>query len=351
LKKLLIVLLTVALTLSLFAVASAATVNVYMGGRYWIEYRSNASTLDPTGKTLIFENLSPSTSNDSMVLINWAVKAESGNSWAQLKWEEQTWTVPASASCFTYAFGQNNIGDMFDWQYNTGGPATTIGFQSALNSGGDWGSNGIDTPGQYDPMWFNRPKHVLAFGIHGDSFKVNLEYGPNMMNKDGKDANPMVGTFVFKFDAGDVHVGYSTFSDICAGNSFIVGTKFKFEGLGTLLADYYSSKPYWATASADTFQANISLDEMKLNATLAYFIDPNFSGDTGDNYIGIGVGYSGFEKVSVGLKYFMDDANGGKHGYDLNATYNVGAFNVRAGYAVRGSADGYIYVGAFGSMW
>jgi len=342
LKKLLIVLLVVAMTLSLTAIAFGATVNTYMGGRWYFTWRSNNN-----GVTNIDLNRASAGEalwdNRTMITMNWSVKAESGNSWAKLQWLCEVWSNPNTGN-FTYAIGQNNIADMIDWQFNTGNASTTLIGQASIV--------GIDTLGPYDPMFFNRPKQIFAIGIHTDALKLNIEASPNDLNGDG--LKMWVAALTYKMDAGDIHVGITGQTDIVGGASYIVGTKYKLEGLGTLVADYYSATGSAGGVlnswSANQFQAGLSLDEMKMNFVVAYVM-PN-SADATQNFLGLQAAYTGIDKISLNVRYFADDANGTKHGYELFGTYNVGAFNLRLGYEVPNDPSlAYFCLGAFGQIW
>jgi hypothetical protein len=344
LKKLLIVLLVVAMTLSLTAIAFGATVNTYMGGRWYFTWRSNNNGV--TNVDLNKASASESQwDNRTMITMNWSVKAESGNSWAKLQWLCEVWSAPNTGN-FTYSIGQNNIADMIDWQFNTGNASTTLIGQNSIV--------GIDTLGPYDPMFFNRPKQIIAIGIHTDALKINLEASPNDLDGDG---NKMwVAALTYKMDAGDVHVGITGETDIVNGASYIVGTKLKFEGLGTFVADYYSATGTTGTPavlngwSSNQLQAGLSLVEMKMKFVVA-FVMPN-SSDANLNFFGLQAGYTGIDKISLNVKYFSDDAYGNKHGYELFGTYNVGAFSLRLGYEVPNDpTNAYFCLGAFGQIW
>jgi hypothetical protein len=342
LKKLLIVLLVVAMTLSLTAIAFGATVNTYMGGRWYFTCRSNND-----GVTNIDLNRASADAalwdNRSMITMNWSVKAEAGDTWAKLQWLCEVWSSPNTDN-FTYAIGRNNIADMVDVQFTTGNASSTLIGQNSIV--------GIDTLGPYDPMFFNRPKQVFAIGIHTDAIKLNIEASPNDLNGDGLKC--WVAALTYKMDAGDVHVGITGQTDIVGGASLILGTKYKLEGLGTLVADYYSATGSAGGVlngwSANQFQAGLSLDEMNMNFVLAYVM-PN-SADATQNFLGLQAGYTGIEKISVNLRYFADDANGTKHGYELFGTYNMGAFNLRLGYEVPNDPTlAYFCLGAYGQIW
>ncbi len=346
-KKLLVVLLTVALTLSLVAVASAADVSTYMGGRFYINYKSN----NPTDNPISWNNASADGgkyTNQTFITMNWSIKAEVDNSFIKFQWLNEGWSSPSTEN-FTYSFGQNNIADIFSWQYNTGAAATTLIGQIPITE--------LDTIGPYDPFFFNRPAGVLALGLTTDAFKANVEYAPN---KGSYSENPWVAAFTYNLDNGDVHVGASGYSDLDNGtlsSSYIVGTKFKLEGLGTLVADYYGKKSYGATVYNSTFQAGITLDDLKMGVVLAYVM-PNDKADW--TYPALQFNYTGINKVNLGLKYISDDGNdtapgdpgwGHEGGYEVFGSYNVGAFDVRLAYVKPGKADAYFVLGANGQIW
>lgn len=343
-KKLFVILLAVALTLSLAAVASAATFSPYVGGELQLTYMSNAASSDNP----IFAG----NGGNSMMkaYVQGKVEDADTNTWAQIGAKLTCWTWiwnnPSDPKTpfgwdLLYSAGVKQVGGVMDIQYSTDDYETTLRGQTPLYRDGIAKFGG-------DPFFVNRLNHAFGFDVNTDNMTVNVGVTAGIVDN-GYNNTPVVydGLFkkfvvagTFKFDAGKVHVGYASLGT--NNSNMIVGGEFKL-GFGTLKADYYMVN---TATSTSTFQAGVSFDEMKLAATLMY--DMKQWNPAKDSTIGLGVEYSGIDKLTLGMKYFMlDDA-----AYEVYGIVKAGIFDVRPGYAKQsGVQNGFFYLALHAGLW
>lgn len=377
-KKLFVILLAVALTLSLAAMASAATFSPYVGGEFQLTYTSQSST-----------NTAPMTlgsGNNSMMkaYVQGRVEDADTNTWAQIGAKLTCWNNSSSSTTeyivkndkdldgdgtndnyvvvvdndnnfdLLYSAGIKKVGGIVDIQFTTDDIETTLRGQTPLN-------NGVYKFGG-DPFFTNRLNNAFGFDVNTDSVTVNLAVnaGVNTVNELGK---AIVAGGTFKMDAGKVYVGYAILPKETSGSyadldksQYLVGAEFK-AGSMTIKADYVGASiaklgnigTTTRTEAGSAFQGAVSFDEMKLAATVLY--DMNYSlvnTSTEKNNFGVGVEYSGFDKLTLGAKYFSTQPNSGMEVYGI---YKAGVFDIRPGYAKEGAADGYFYLAAHVGMW
>lgn len=385
-KKLLIVLLVVAMMLSLASMAFAATFSTWMGGRLYMDYKSNNN-----GRQLVSINkygadealngrqgvspaMYPNTySNETIGQMTMTCQVTQGNSFAGYKWVNEVFcSMTKFDQYFFYFAGQKNLLDgTFDWQFNTGNVASTIMGQPRVNAAGNQG-NGLDSYGGFDPMFYNRPKQIFALSYHPNTnLTVNAEVSPNSQDcksDDGNyhmDAKPWVVAITYKFDANNkVYGGYSGPSDTVSGLNWIVGGQMVLGDFATLKGDYwqycetngnwyadgkfYNHLNYPGTDMVDSgiqpwkgyWQFALNVKQLKTNFVPFYAADYN---QPNNNYGGIQIDYSGFNKITLGTKYFTNTLGGSGSAstlgqdvskYGVYAIYYVGAFDFRAGYTV-----------------
>jgi hypothetical protein len=320
LKKLFVILLVVAMTLSLSMLASAANFSPYVGGEFQLTYRSDGDT-DP---------FSLYSGDKSMMkaYVQGRVDDADTNTWAQIGvkmtcWGAGTWDL-------LYSAGVKKVGGIVDIQFSTDDYESTLRGQTPLNNGAyKFGG---------DPFFVNRLSNAFGFDINTESVTVNIGTlaGIDGVNELGKQ---IVAAGTFKFDANKVYVGYAKLSD--TDSNMIVGAEVKL-GFGTIKADYYMVN---TGSTVSTFQANVSFDEAKLNATLMYDMKNRFAADS---TIGVGVEYAGIDKLTLGVKYFATDPDAGMEVYGI---YKAGIFDIRPGYAKDGAADGYFYLALHAGLW
>lgn len=346
-KKLFVILLAVALTLSLAVVASAATFSPYVGGEFQLTYRSDGDT----------SPFSLGDGNNSMLkaYVQGKVEDADTNTWAQIGAKLTCWNrnggdklvqdpdanhgtgvenwVPGTTTWeILYSVGIKKVGGILDIQFSTDDYEATLRGQTPLNNGAyKFGG---------DPFFCNRINNSFGFDINSDSVTVNIGTTAGIANANelGK---VIVASGTVKFDAGQVYAGYAKLSD--TNSNFIVGGQFKAGDALTIKADYYSVN---TGSTASTFQGSVSFDELKLAATLMYDLKNRFATAT-DNTIGVGVEYSGVDKLSLGAKYF----NTTDAAYEVYGIYKLGVIDVRPGYADDGAGDGYFYLAAHVGLW
>jgi len=349
LKKLFVILLAVAMILSVSVLASAATFSPYVGGEFQLTYvgangTSTAPfTLNSGGNGLM---------GNSMMKFYAAgeVKDEDTNTWAKIGAKLTCWNRTATVSYdddqatvgtfeqsistwdLLYSAGIKKVGGIMDIQFSTDDYETTLRGQTPLYRDGIAKFGG-------DPFFVNRLNNAFGFDVNTDNVTVNIgtDAGVAGVNELGK---RIVAAGTFKFDAGKAYVGYAKLSD--TNSNMIVGAEMKL-GFGTLKADYYMVNTGTSTSA---FQANVSLDEMKLAATLLYDMKQALSAT--EDTIGVGVEYSGIEKFTLGVKYFTTKPDAGMEVYGV---YKYGIFDIRPGYAKMGAADGVFYLALHAGMW
>jgi hypothetical protein len=288
LKKLLVVLLTVALVLSLAVMANAAP-SIWMGGNVSFEYVLSGAA-DPTQPM----NWA---ADSNMQLGNLSFTASDDTTWATIKYDFNTWGAGSK-----YGLGFKKLGGMVDISLTTYDLSTTLRGQINAKRFDVWGG---------DPLFCNRPGNILAIGVDTDSFAANVEYRPNQA-VDGVTEFWLAATA--KFDTGKAYLGYS--NETGAVNEMIVGAEIKLDAL-TINADYYT-----VGTATQIFQASVNLTEAKTKATLYYDLAGSIYGLTGE--------YTGIEKVTLGAKYFSDST------YEVYAGYKVGVINLRLDYLNTG---------------
>ncbi len=324
-KKLFVILLAVAMTLSLAVVASAATFSPYVGGEFQLTYLSNGDTAPFT--------LVDGTLSMMKAYVQGRVDDEATNTWAQIGAKMTCWGV--GGWDILYSAGIKKVGGVLDIQFSTDDYETTLRGQTPLYQGGVAKFGG-------DPYFTNRLQNSFGFDVNTDNVTVNIGTTAGITNASGivnELGKQIVAAGTFKFDAGKAYVGYAKLSD--TESNMIVGAEMKL-GFGTVKADYYMVDD---GSSSSTFQAGVSLDEAKLAATLMY--DMKQWNPSADSTIGVGVEYSGVDKLTLGVKYFnLTDAS-----YEVYGVYKYGVFDIRPGYAKVGNADGFFYLALHAGMW
>ncbi len=327
-KKLLVVLLTVALVFSLAAVASAAATTAYVGGSIYFAYRSNNTD---SNNPIQFGPWA--TQNE--LHITGLVEDKDTGTWAKITWDAVTDSAApalgwAGAGNAHYAAGVNNIADIFDIQFSTGSVNSTLIGQPALRGSID---------GWYpDPIFCHRgdgmnqtTDGMLALKLHTDAFTANFEYVLNTGTTapDGYTVDDHFINFSanYNFEGGKAYVGYTTYAD------YLVGAQFGIADGVTLAVDYHGDKD----DTTQEIQGNVAIENA--NATLYY----NVKGE----YFGIGGEYNLSDKTRVGAKYFSTtDAS-----YEAYLIQKYGVMEAKAGYADQGAGDGYFVAGVRIGLW
>jgi hypothetical protein len=349
LKKLFVILLAVALTLSLAAMASAATFSPYVGGEFQLNYtglKTDADAKTPFG-------LGSGDQSMMKAYVQGRVEDADTNTWAQIGAKLTCWNNPAWD--LLYSAGINKVGGILDISYNTDDHDTTLRGLTPFFT-----DHGINKYGG-DPYFTHRlggaGNGTFNFDVNTDSLTVNAMVLPNQ----GADATmPYTLAGTFKFDAGNVYVGYAT-----EGNKtthLTVGGQFKASDAITVSAQYATRQPDGGS-SVSIFQGNVNFTELKLNATLMYDMkynnydvntptspryDPSLA--VKDSVLGVGVEYTGLAdgKFIVGGKYVADD-----HLTEAYGIYKFGIFDVQLGYAksIDVQTDGFVFASLHAGMW
>lgn len=197
-KKFLVLALVVVLTLSLTAVASAATLDAYVGGRItWIYEDSDARKDDPV-------HYGPS---GIKMLLKGKVSDEATGTWGALGAKIDGWADASGGESGSglntnsiYEFGINNIGGSnFNLWYSN--------FENEKGNRGQGKIYGIDPLQTHDDCMFDRDLgNVIGLDYVADNVVVNFGYVPDK-NVDF-DKNVMSIAATFNFDGGNVYVGY-----------------------------------------------------------------------------------------------------------------------------------------------
>lgn len=324
-KKLFVILLAVALTLSLATVASAATFSPYVGGEFQLTYYSNGGDdpfLSGNGRQSMMK-----------AYVAGDVSDEDTNTWARIGAKMTCWGV--GGWDLLYSAGVRKVGGIVDIQYSTDDYETTLRGLTPI-----WRDVTAKFGG--DPYFTNRLSNAFGFDVNTDNVTVNF----------GVDANgaqrKMVAAGTFKFDAGNVYVGYASLGT--DNTQMIVGGQFKAGDALTINANYVNGSAAFisgmragATEAGGAFQATVSLDEMKLAATLMYDMKYRYAKDS---TLGVNVEYSGIDKFTVGGSWIADD-----NLMEVYGIYKYGIFDIRPGYAKEGNADGYFYLALHAGLW
>ncbi len=411
-KKLLVLSLVVVLTLSLAAIASAATFDPYVGGRITWAYMSvsDKTSADLFGAT----SNAPVTLNNSglKMLLKGKISDEETGTWATIGAHINNWdaTTKATLNNNIRDFGINNIG----------GSNVSVWYTNWENENMKRGQDRIRDIGvakyHRDPMFDHAVADALGIDYNSDTVKVNIGYVLNKKDKVdtvltktekaeiaavadpatkaamiahlGDDAynftyddngvwgNETIAAATFKFDGGDVHVGlWNGTSDVnkvtFATSETAVGANMTL-GFGSLAVDYvskslgddsfgkaakdqisYGGKKY---SGGSQIQAKVSFTDLKLDVTLLSDSKYTFGTKGGTGYelrYGINdkfyVGYGALKASDKG------DAKAGNM-TDMYVGYKYGVLDFRAGSGSKGEGkgvkdNGVTYISCYASLW
>ncbi len=348
-KKLLVLVLAVVLTLSFVAVVSAATFDPYVGGRVTWAYFSSDAT-DATKQPVTLNN-----GGLKMVLLG-KIKDDATGTWANVGAKIDGWpndkttgsNVPNLKSI--YEFGINKIGGSnFDLWY------TSIEYSNAKR-----GQDRIRdmAPAMYhaDPFFDHapadngNPSGAIAIDYNSDNVIVNIGYEPNKVNVNSD--NEAIVAATIKFDGGDVHVGH--YIDPTKFTESTVGLVYK-AGFGTIKADYLTNSPASGDSSSQA-QVGVSIDAIKLE--IVGLMDDKYTFNV-DGGMGYKVIYSGIADGKVSLAYralTASDANQAttKNLTDFYIGYKFGVLETRLGAATVGKDNfkqDMVYASVYASLW
>jgi hypothetical protein len=343
LKKLSVILLALAMTLSLAVVASAANFEPYLGGEfqlnYWGDDAHKYNRLDLEGSWGTYARFK--------LMLTGTVEDEETGTWAKIGTKLSTWNVSNGNSTDDhhyvpiYEAGIKGIGGVLDIWYTNDEYANAKRGQIPL-----W------TPMAKfggDPIFDKAPGNIIAADYNSGNVTFNFGIDLNKGSKDN--SNLIITASTFKFDDGQVHSAFQ--SDTGKDTIMLVGGQYAL-GFGTIAADFRLDS--FDDKDADdksVFQAAISLDDLGLKATLVADQKYLFPKDGG---FGVGLEYTGFENFVIGAKMLQasDDAdkNNDNAITDFFVGYNYGVFETRIGSAKIGK-DGksVFYAAAHVGMW
>jgi len=358
LKKLSVILLALALTFSLAAVAAAANFDPYLGGEFQVIY--NGTKVDADGK--------PDKDGD---VINPIDTEGSWGTWARFKLmltgtvedeETGTWAL-IGARLSTWNFNNDVSDDVAGLQGSDHAiiPIYQAGIKGLLDGTLDiWyndheyenakrGQIPLWTPMAKfggDPLFDNAPEGVFAADYNSGNVTVN--FGVDI-NKGSKDNDPLfIGAGTFAFDAGEFRAAF--LSEQSSDARFLVGGAYELD-FGKIEADFLQNSPDKGDDTS-AFQASISLADLGLKGIFVYDDGITFA----DGGLGFGVEFTGIEDVVLGARMMLADKkeDEGANFNDFYAGYNFGIFETRVGMYTTPEADyddGVFYAAAHVGMW
>ena len=361
-KKLFVLALAVVLTLSLTAVASAATFDPYIGGRItWSYVESDHKDYD--GNPVHLDN------SGIKLLLKGKVTHEETGTWGAIGAKIDGWPNDEgdlNGPNAIYDFGINNIG----------GSNFSIWYSNWENENMNRGQGRIhdSAPAKYhEDFLFDRDMaNVIGIDYKTDKLAVNFGYVPDE-NKNNGD-NDFQIAFTYNFDGGKVHAGYWSsaadkdwfqYPQVQVNNTkpvevkeYIIGGEFK-AGFGTIKADYITldcddikyngNKVYDGGSLA---QVNVSFDDLKFDVTLVYDDGYKFKTDGGYGYQ---IRYTGFDNITLAYRAFEADKKVDEHENftDFYIGYKYGIFETRLGYGTvgEGKDNDRLYASVYISFW
>ena len=366
-KKLSVILLALAMTLSLAVVASAANFEPYLGGEFQVTY-NGAEDVEDT--PIDIEN--GGTWARFKLMLTGTVEDEETGTWAKIGAKLHTW---GEGRAPIYEAG---IKGLFDGTLD-------VWFNGHEYENAKRGQIPLWTPMAKfggDPLFDAAPGNVFAFDYNSGNITFNLGYNLNKAVADYKDSKNLIITAgTLNFDMGKAHFAFqSTTSNVelfdvieipTDETRFLIGGELALD-FGTIYLDYHSvsnsnddelvkaglGEKYDITKSA--VQAAISLNDLGLKGTFVLDQGAYFSGDAlkDDKFGGMGFGieYTGIENLTIGARMMQADEKEyeSKDMTDIYVGYKFGVFDTRVGvYKVEGENDGdnVFYAAAHVGMW
>ncbi|HEY8345234.1 MAG TPA: hypothetical protein VIL66_08620 [Bacillota bacterium] len=331
-KKLSVIMLALAMTLSMAVVASAAEFAPYLGGEFQVTYDgSEAEEYTP----IEVEN-GGNWARFKMMLTG-TVEDEETGTWAKIGTKLSTWNTEEAAPI--YEAGIKGIGGVLDIWYNSHEYENAKRGQIPLYQ--------VMAKFGGDPMFDKAPGNVFAADFNSGNIRANLGVD---INKGSEDGNVLlIGACTFGFDGGEVRAAIQ--SDKASDKIFLVGGAYEL-GFGKIELDFLSNSPDEGD-STSYVQGSVSLADLGLKGTFVF--DQKFYFPTDGGY-GVGVEFTGIENVVLGAKMLMaaDDADENDENAitDFYAGYNFGVFETRVGsYKAGKDGDSVFYAAAHVGMW
>jgi hypothetical protein len=356
-KKLLVVLMAVAMTVSVASSAMAADLSYWMGGDFYYFFTTADGDRGFNQSTGTF-------TVDSLL----TARIQEGNTWAQMWYFSDTWNYAdddrdgQGSNNLRYAFGIDNIGG-----------STNIGFSTKDTGIANIAQNPLGelfNDFKADPVFntFDMPG-ALSLAYNSDSFTLKAEAvvvddigfawrGKGLNGFNEGDARKYAVSGAFKFDGGDVHFGYKK-AEMKDDALILIGSNFMAGDVAVKL-DFYLDEGSLGNfgevgaAAGNSFQGNVAWD--RFDVTLFYNMP---EADAVDDILGLGFNFKATDKLSVGLKYFDNVTDNIKYTpavdsvYEVYGLYDMGAFDVKFGVVddFRLSDDLFFLVGVHASIW
>jgi hypothetical protein len=327
LKKLSVILLALAMTLSLAAVAAAAEFAPYIGGEFQLTYWGEKDVYPTKLRT---DN--PIDYARYKVMLTGVAEDEETGTWAKIGYKLSEW-----GDNQIFEGGIKGIAGVLDIWY------TNDEYANAKR-----GQIFLDTPiAKFggDPVFGHGPGDVLGFDLNLDSAKVNLGYSVNKPNKDS--SNLIIGAGTIFFDGGEAYAAYE--KEANKNTKMVVGGSYALDFV-TINADFYQESPNKGD-SVNQIQVAGALNDFGLKATVLVDGKKRFAKDGG---FGVGVEYTGIENIVLGARMInaKDKADEGNNLQDFYVGYNYGVFETRVGVGKAGKdGDSIFYAAAHVGMW
>ena len=348
-KKLLVVLMAVAMTVSVASSAMAADLSYWMGGDFYYFFTTADGDRGFNQSTGTF-------TVDSLL----TARIQEGNTWAQMWYFSDTWNFAddgrtgQASNNLRYAFGIDNIGG-----------STNIGFSTKDTGIANIGQNALGelfNDFKADPIFntYDMPGS-LNIAYNSDSFTLKAEAqvmddlgfawsGRGLNGYNEGNARKYALSGAVKFDGGDVHFGYKK-EEMNDDALILIGSNFMAGDVAVKL-DFYMHEgglTEFGEVGAhrgNSFQGNVAWD--RFDATLFYNMP---EADGVDEILGLGFNYKATDKLGLGLKYFDNAAADAI--YEVYGLYDMGAFDVKFGIVddCRVSDDLFFLVGVHASIW
>jgi hypothetical protein len=361
LKKLLVLVLAVVLTLSLAVVASAATFDPYVGGEFELTYSPDAYETKNADGSTNDSVASGELKNDAngarfKSYVTGTVKDEDTGTWAKIGVKFTSWDYSS-----TIYDGKAN-GTAWDEVYEAGikvNDNLTVWYTNDENNDMDRGQipliqNWFKFGG--DPFFDKGPSDGLGIRYGSETFDGALHYAFDKTNPAVEDANVVIAAATFKFDGGSFYVGYDDESNDTSHT--IVGAAYKF-GFGTLKVDYN----LWGNDAAgadDTSAIQVAADLLDSKLTVTVLSDDKqyFAKDGG---LGFGITYNINDTWYVGGRSIQPSEDQDKLKSDGSTNTNsqdvyylgfkYGVFDTRIGSFTYGDDDSCFFIMTHVGMW
>lgn len=360
-KKLLVLALAVVLVLSLTVVASAATLDPYVGGRITWVYEDSEARED---NAVQYKN------SGIKMLLKGKVSDEETGTWGALGakidgWADGSGGEKGSAlnTNSIYEFGVNNVGGSnFNVWYSN--------FENEKGNRGQGRIYNINPLQTHDDCMFDRDLgNVIGVDYNTDNVVVNFGIVLDKLQEEqmtdvhaaaiealGNDKQGIADYLIansatlyetvqyddtemsiattVKFDGGDFHAGHYTSPK--AWSETNIGGSYKL-GFGTIKADYLTAKPDDGDAGS-VIQVGAFFDDLKFDVTVAMDDQYYYTTDGGMSYQ---FRYTGIDNVTFCYRAgeAKDDADEGDNFTNLYVGYKYGVIEARVGMATIGEDD------------